>query len=84
MNLSEYYSKLEMCTLKCQKLDQGSTNTPKIQELPQISRCQKGDKQVPYWETIILQWPVNIPVNWHFLLYAMNGNVIWMLREVCK
>jgi len=48
MNLSEYYSKLELSRFKCQKLDQGSTNFPKIQEPPPNSRCQKGDKQVAY------------------------------------
>jgi hypothetical protein len=71
-NLSEYYSKLEMCRPKCHKLNQGSTNIPKILEPPPNSRCQKGDKEVPYWGPIILQWPVNLPVDWYFLLYAMT------------
>jgi hypothetical protein len=40
MNLSEYYSKLEMCRLKCQKLDQGSANFPKIQKKVKCTHVQ--------------------------------------------
>lgn len=61
---------------------EGSTNFLKIWKPPSNCRCQKGDlKQVPYWESTVLEWLVNLFVLMHFLLIVCELIHIFCIGE---
>jgi hypothetical protein len=47
--------------------------------------AQSGDmKEIPYWRPTILQWSVNLPVFWRFLLGAYELIYIFNARQKCS